>query len=489
MCGECTERRTQTDLLKRAVRMLCTERDELKAERDELKAENATLRKLLEQAHRDGNRQAAPFSKGAPKAKPKKRGRKTGEDHGPHAHRGAPAHVDEECDADVPECCPRCGHDGIREAPDEMEKVWETDIPPVQPKVRQTNIHVGYCESCGKKVRGRHPFQTSTATGAAASHVGPHALALAVTLNKDAAVSYAKIAAFFKMTFGLSFSPSGICRAIQRVGRRALPTRDALVRRVRRAALVSPDETGWKVAGHLWWLWVFATPTFTVYAIMPGRGFREAASILGAGFSGILERDGWGPYRSFVFALHQSCNGHLLRRCRGLLDSLPRRHTSFPREIRSIMKDALTLRDRRDRGALGHHGLLVAAGRIGARMDRALASVPGHDENRKLHKHLCTERHALFTYLAHPGVAATNYRAEQAIRPSVATRKMCGGGSNTPRGADTHGILLTLLRSGWQQGYTPTEMIVPLLRADGRWIVPLRRRHPRRGTRRPAEPD
>ena len=426
-CWECTERQDQIDHLTRAVRMLC-------AERDKLKAENATLRELLEQAYRDGKRQAAPFSKGKPKAKPKRRGRKSGENHGPHAHRPPPDHVDEECDADLPGCCPHCGHDGIREAPDERETIWETDIPPVDPQVRQTNIHVGYCENCGKRVHGKHPFQTSTATGAAASHVGPNALALAVTLNKDAAVSYAKVAAIFKQFFRLDFSRGGICRAIQRIGRRALPTFNALVRRTRRAPLVSPDETGWKVAGHLWWLWVFATPTFTVYAIMPGRGFQEAASILGPGFSGILERDGWGPYRSFIFALHQSCNGHLLRRCRRLIDSLPRRHAGFPLEVRAILKDALALRDRRDLGLLSPHGQLVAAGRIEARMDRALTVAPAHDENRRLHKHLCTEREALFTYLTHPEVAATNYRAEQAIRPSVATRKMCGGGNNTPRG-------------------------------------------------------
>jgi transposase len=458
------------------------------AELDELKAENTRLRELLDQAYRDGKRQAAPFSKGAPKAKPKRRGRKSGKDHGRHAHRQPPDHVDEECDANLPGCCPRCGHDRIREEPDEMERVWETDIPPVRPHVRQTTIHVGYCEDCGKKVRGRHPFQTSTATGAAASHVGPHALALAVNLNKNAAVSYGNLEALFKQSFGLSITRGGICRAVQRVGRRAVPTVETLVRRVRRAPIVSPDETGWKVAGRLWWLWVFATPTFTVYAIKPGRGFEEAASILGPDFSGILERDGWGPYRSFVFALHQSCNAHLLRRCRRLLDSLPAMHLGFPQEVRRVLKNGLALRDRRDQGLLSPHGLLVAAGRIGAQMDRALAMEPTHDENRKLRNHLRIERNALFTFLKQPGVAATNYRAEQAIRPSVATRKMCGGGNNTPRGAETQGILLTLLRSGWQQGYTPADMIVPLLRAPEPWIVPLHRRIPRRGTRRPVDP-
>ena len=36
----------------------------------------------------------------------------------------------------------------------------------------------------------------------------------------------------------------------------------------------------------------------------PGRGFDDAASILGAGYAGVLVRDGWAPYRRFTNALH-----------------------------------------------------------------------------------------------------------------------------------------------------------------------------------------
>ncbi len=56
---------------------------QLEARSHKLDAENAGLRsrvthleRLLEKATRDGKRQAAPFSKGPPKEKPKKPGRK-----------------------------------------------------------------------------------------------------------------------------------------------------------------------------------------------------------------------------------------------------------------------------------------------------------------------------------------------------------------------------------------------------------------------------
>src|SRR2546421_10956441 len=59
---------------------------------------------------RTGKRQAAPFSRGAPKANPKKQGRKPGEDYGPKAHRAVPERIpDRELSAPLPERCPDCG--------------------------------------------------------------------------------------------------------------------------------------------------------------------------------------------------------------------------------------------------------------------------------------------------------------------------------------------------------------------------------------------
>ena len=88
--------------------------------------------------------------------------------------------------------------------------------------------------------------------------------------------------------------------------------------------MVTPDETGWRVGAVRHWLWAFATPTTTVYAIRPGRGFDDAATVLGTDFSGVLVRDGWAPYRRFTEALHQTCLAHLLRRTRHLQDDHPR---------------------------------------------------------------------------------------------------------------------------------------------------------------------
>lgn len=95
-----------------------------------------------------------------------------------------------------------------------------------------------------------------------------------------------------------------------------------LLHRIRSEPSVTPDETGWKVGGRLHWAWVFARARMTVYSIQPGRGFKQAAAILGTDFEEFLVREGWCAYRGFTQAVHQSCVAHLLRRCREMIQAV-----------------------------------------------------------------------------------------------------------------------------------------------------------------------
>jgi len=130
-------------------------------------------------------------------------------------------------------------------------------------------------------VQARHPRQTSDAIGGAASQLGPRALGLATQLNQGLGLPYGKTAAVLEQAFGLRVSRAGLCQAMARVARKAEPTYDALIEQIRGSASVTPDETGWRVGGRLWWMWAFSSSQVTVYAIQPGRGFEQAAEVLG----------------------------------------------------------------------------------------------------------------------------------------------------------------------------------------------------------------
>src|SRR5207237_9161346 len=72
---------------------------------------------------------------------------------------------------------------------------------------------------------------------------------------------------------------------------------------------------------------------------------------------------------------------------------------------------------------------------------------------------------AVFSFLFDPTLHAANCRAEQALRPAVVTRKMCGGGNRTRRGADSQQVLTSILRTADQRGLDATDILVTLLTA------------------------
>jgi transposase len=320
-------------------------------------------------------------------------------------------------------------------------------------------------------VQGRHPLQTSDALGAAAVHLGPQAAAFAVLLNKRYGLAYGKIAALLQDRFGLRVTPGGLVHTIHRAARQAHPTYATLCATVRGSPVVTVDETSWRVDAVLQWLWVWVTADTTVYAILPGRGLAQAASVIGLDYPGVLQHDGWHSYRYFTTATHQTCLAHLLRRCRTLLLDYPDHRVVAA--VKTLLQAALATRDRFRAGALSAQGLAVARGHYVARLARLLQRRPSrHRRIALLQQHLGTECPAIFTFLLDPTLDATNWRAEHALRPAVVTRKTCGGGNRTRRGADTQHVLASVLRTAHQRRLNATDVLVTLLTAPTPIVPP-----------------
>jgi transposase len=212
-----------------------------------------------------------------------------------------------------------------------------------------------------------------------------------------------------------------LVRAVHRVAAKAQPTYTALCETVKTSAMVVADETGWRVHADL--LWVFTTPHTTVDAILPGRGFAEAARVLGADFAGILVRDGWAPYRQFTEALHHTCVAHLRRRSRDLQQDHP--HARIPGDVQALFQRALAVRDRYTAGTISEHGVNVARGHLEQQLARVLDRPTVVPDVQRFVAHLDREWPALFGFLRAPGVETTNWRAEQAIRPAGSGLMAC----------------------------------------------------------------
>lgn len=438
----------------------------------ELREQNARLTKALEASRRSGKRQSAPFSKRPPKKDPKKPGRKKGEDYGKKERRKLPDKVDEILEAPLPCRCPKCGGAVVEE---DVVEQFHTEVPPVEPVVTQFNIHVGACQDCGQSVQGRHPQQTSDAIGAAASQIGPRAVALASQLQKDLGLSYGKVQRVFREVFNLEVSRGGLAQAIYRVASRVEPTYEAMRVALPKAPVITPDETGWRVGGWSAWLWAFDAENFVVYGILPGRSFDDATEILSDAYDGRLVRDGWAPYRSYEHALHQTCLNHLIVRCSELLQTAVAGAARVPNAVKRLLQGALLLRDRRDAEHLTEHGFRSLRGKLIKETEALLSWSPTNDDNRRLLKHLKNEHDigALFRFLFEPGLPATNHRAEQAIRPAVVNRKVWGG-NRTWNGAHTQEVLTTFFTTARRQTVDAIASIVDLLRCPDPQVIPFR---------------
>ena len=403
----------------------------------ELQQRVAQLEQLLENATRAQKRQAAPFSKATPKQDPQKPGRKPGDHYGPKAHRPVPEQEpDQIIDVPLPQRCPKCGGQTDE---DHVDQQFQVEIPR-QPIVRRFDIHVGRCRRCGRRIQPRHHLQTSNAIGAAASQLGPDLQALIAMIKDKYGLSYGDIQSLLDEAFGISLSRGGAAQVVLRVAERHEPAYEMIQQIVRRSDLVYPDETGWRIAGRLQWLWVFVTPTATLCMIRPSRGHDVPEQVLGADYAGRVIHDGWSPYDFFKKATHQQCLEHLLRRAEELLERATRRAVQFPRKVKELLSDALAVRDRRDSGVISPHGLAVARGRLQKRLDRLLEWNLSHHGNRKFQKHLAGHSDQILTFLYDPDIEATNWPAEQAIRPAVVNRKVFGG-NRTASGGHAQEIL------------------------------------------------
>ena len=435
---------------------------------------NKELNQRLVEATRAAKRQAAPFARARRRHRPRRPGRRCG--HAP-AQQAYPEHIDKEFTVAL-EGCPHCG--GPVEKVEDHEHV-EVDIPEVRPLVRKFHTQSGYCHRCRRRVRSRHPEQTSTATGTAGIHLGPRSIALASDLKHRLGVTYRKIADLLWVAFRFPVSAGGLWRAIARMADKSIPSYLALVEKLRLSSVVCCDETGWRIGGKGAWLWVFATSELTVYTIASSRNGDVPEQVLGEGFPGILLTDGWQAYQSLPYRKAQ-CSRHLVRHCDELLDvsyELVRwpgtgyggRRRNFPQAIKSLLLAAIRLKRWQEQMSPVRYQKKAKALRERFRcLIRRRPACPG---NARLAKHLRRHKSEVLLFLTEPELPATNNLAEQQIRPAVILRKISAG-NRTHAGALVHQVLASVTQTAHRHGERFVDFAPSLLTSPQPLIAPLR---------------
>ena len=405
------------------------------------------LRAEIEQLKRKSS--AAPFSKGSRKSNPQRPGRKPGQ--GPFRRREEPAAA-----ADRPvqrvrvtaTQCPECGGD-LGEV--EEERVSATDIPEQpQPEVRVYAVEVRRCRRCGKAVRGQHPDVAADQQGATAHRLGLRVKALSHGLHYQHGVPVRKVPAVIQTLTGVRLTQGAVTQdalkqAAGAVGRAYQQLREA----VGKAAVVHTDDTGWRIGGKTAFLMVFTNPRQTVYQIRERHRNEEVRELIPAGFGGVLVCDRGKSYDAEELAgvAQQKCLSHLIRNATEIACQKQGRAKHFSQKLKQLLQQALSLADRRAELAPANYHREAAE--LETELTHQLRDrVLTDDDNQRLLNGVGAQqdRGNLLRFLRDPRIAATNNRAERALRPAVIARKVSQC-SKTERGARTAEAFLSVVQT------------------------------------------
>jgi transposase len=301
--------------------------------------------------------------------------------------------------------------------------------------------------------------------------VGPGLAALIVCLFYRIRLSRQRIREFLHDWFGITLSVGTINKVIHESGRAAMPVEDELVSELRQSTLAYVDETSWHERMRLLWLWVFVSATAVVYWIAH-RTEELIKTVLGEQeYKGWLMSDGYAVYRQFLKRLR--CWAHLLRKARGLAESLDRPTQDFGKKTLELLHTLMdAVKDAREKPPDQALSQLYQEQLDDYRRacERVEASAPT-EKARKLAVEMLSDWEVIFTILDNPHLPLTNNEAERALRHCVILRRISHG-TKTHQGSRIFAILASVIETCRLRGRSPWRYLEAVI-AAGRAGLPV----------------
>jgi hypothetical protein len=110
--------------------------------------------------------------------------------------------------------------------------------------------------------------------------IGMNTTIMATYLWVTACLPYTRIASYLKDFFGQVISTAGLASHLIGVAKIMKPVQEEILEDVKSSAVIHADETGWRVDGKLWWMWIFGNSQSAFYTIDDSRGSDVVQKIL-----------------------------------------------------------------------------------------------------------------------------------------------------------------------------------------------------------------
>ena len=228
--------------------------------------------------------------------------------------------------------------------------------------------------------------------------------------------------------FGVPIGLGSIAQAELEVSAALAAAHAEVAQAVRQAPVKHADETSWKRAGHLCWLWTAVTEQVAFFTIHARRGLAGLRALLGEAVSGILISDRWSAYQQVPVRRRQVCWAHLVRDFQALVDRGGRAR-AWGEELLCCADELFHWWHRIRDGTVAWPTFQASMRELRSHVRRELQAgcVLGCAKTAGLCQKLLAVEPALWTFARVRGVEPTNNRAERALRPAVLWRKRSFG--------------------------------------------------------------
>jgi transposase len=294
--------------------------------------------------------------------------------------------------------------------------------------------------------------------------IGPRLAIFIVFLTFRMRLSRARVKELLWEWLGLQLATGTIDNCIRESALAALPIYVLLAMAVPKEPLVQVDETPWNEKGSIPWLWVFISSTIVLFVI--GKRQQEVLlSILTAGFSGWLMSDGLGLYRMFPKRLR--CLAHLIRKARGLAESLTEEAREFGEVALAVLEAVFEHR-------LGTMPMETVQQRLASFRESCKLVIEGaeHKKTRELAGEFLRDWDAIWKVVEHPELPATNNEAERILRHWVIARQISHG-TRTADGSQAVAVLASIIETCRLRGVKTWDYLTQVIATRRRGEEPL----------------
>lgn len=345
----------------------------------------------------------------------------------------------------TPTHCPYCKRrDGLSDVKETIVKYTEDIVICPEKIIKKYLISKHWCGNCKEYIR-------SDKIPPHIQRIGENVMAYILYARYKLRLPYNKIQQSLKDLHSFKISEGEIALQLERAKELFNGDFEAVTQLVKIADKVYCDETGWRIGGKSFWIWVFVTDKGIKYVIEDTRGKGVAECALGEKEDRVLISDFYAAYKN-IPGKNQYCWVHLLRDSKTTESTL---HDDLKQIYQEIKKELAKERGKRNK----------------KRLDKLLEDViektyeGTHPMIERLQKRIKKTRAQLLTCLDYDNVLPENNTAERALRNHVVMRKIFGG-SRSLDGAKAMEVNTTVIDTLLQQnpGKSFFEVVLPRLR-------------------------